>query len=331
MTNEANNILKQASQGSVAAIIQVLNDKLADSGVRTRAIFADGVLQLLCEAATVEQLEPSILVERIRQILEAIAPRNIYRVRINSRIVREQQLLWLEEINRDPENQLLWSQEITLSKQNLFKQIARDWRTRADDLAKTSLPKISPRQLREKRQFWRGLLGGASASLLLLLAGWALYRWLSPGSPNLLSSKAPESTTHLSTNQINPSTSSESASPAPAKPTSAVPPLATKSASSQVDPFVMAVRLAEQASQEGLSAKSSAQWLELAARWQQASDLMANVPASDQRYKTAQDRVNAYRKNSESALQEAEKRRVESLNGAETGSIEPKNAAPSSQ
>ena len=47
MVDSIENITKQARQGSVAAIIQVLNDKLADSGVRTRAIFEDGVLQLL--------------------------------------------------------------------------------------------------------------------------------------------------------------------------------------------------------------------------------------------------------------------------------------------
>ncbi|MGA7935049.1 MAG: hypothetical protein WCA35_15995 [Kovacikia sp.] len=318
MTNEANNIFKQASQGSVAAIIQILNDKLADSGVRTRAIFADGILQLLCEAATVEQLEPAILVERIRQILETIAPRNIYRININSRIVREQQLLWLEEINRDPENQLLWSEEITLSRQNFFKQIAKDWKNRADDLAVSSLPKISPRQLREKRQYWRGIIGGASASLLLLLVGWGIYRWLAPGFTNQRSAKAPESTGNLSTNQIKaPVAAPSSALPAPAK-SSAAPPLSTKGSNPQADSFVLAVRLAEQASQEGLTAKSSAQWLELASRWQQASDLMASVPATDQRYKTAQDRVTAYQKNSEAALQEAEKRKSQSSEDAAT-------------
>ena len=127
MTSAVNDIVKQANQGSVAAIIQVLNEKLADSGVRTRAIFADNVLQILCEAATAEQLEPSELIGQIRHTLEAIAPRNIRRVNINSRIVREQQLLWLDEISRDPESQLLWSQEITLNKPNIFRHLLNEW------------------------------------------------------------------------------------------------------------------------------------------------------------------------------------------------------------
>ena len=68
MANSIDNIARQARQGSVAAIIQVLNDKLAHSGVRTRAVLENGVLQLLCEAAKTEQLEQSSLVERIQHI-----------------------------------------------------------------------------------------------------------------------------------------------------------------------------------------------------------------------------------------------------------------------
>jgi hypothetical protein len=46
--------------------------------------------------------------------------------------------------------------------------------------------------------------------------------------------------------------------------------------------------------------------LDLAARWQRASDLMAEVPDTDERYKTAQERVTAYKQNSVMALQESE-------------------------
>ena len=47
VTNPANDIRKQAHQGSVAAIIQVLNQELSDLGVRTRAVYDGGLLQLL--------------------------------------------------------------------------------------------------------------------------------------------------------------------------------------------------------------------------------------------------------------------------------------------
>lgn len=300
MSDEADNILKQASQGSVAAIIQVLNEKFADFGVRTRAVFADGILQLLCEAATPEQLEQSILVEQVRQALEAIAPRNIRRVNINSRIVREQQLLWLEEINRDPKNQLLWSEEITLRRPHFFQQLALDWKTGRGATIKSKLPQFAgPRRLREQQQFWRGLVGGAGVSLLLLLAGWAVFhRFVAPLN-HQIQAQAPVPTSPNTASQISTPTATPSPSPSP-------PP-----ALPQGDAFVRAVRLAEQASKSGTTAQSSAEWLELAARWQQASDLMASVPANDARYQTAQNRAVAYRENSETALQQAQKYRTE--------------------
>jgi len=303
MTSTVNDIVKQANQGSVAAIIQVLNEKLADSGIRTRAIFADGVLQILCEAAMAEQLEPSELIGQIRHTLEAIAPRNIRRVNINSRIVREQQLLWLDEISRDPENQLLWSQEITLNKPNILRHMLSEWQQNAAP-QKTGLPTRSAGQQRERHQFWRGLVGGASASLLLLLGGWALYSWLGTPKPQAIA----------------PSTRPLPTSPEP-------PPIQSPStqagSATKQDDFAIAVRLAQQASQEGLTAQAQAQWLDLAARWQRASDLMASVSSGDERYKTAQDRVLAYRRNKALALERASQQQAANLQPtSESSSIE---------
>ncbi len=275
-------IARQARQGSVAAIIQTLNEQLADVGVRTRAVFADGVLQLLCEAASKEQLEPSALIAQIRQILEGIAPRNIRRVRINSRIVREQQLLWLEEIMRDPEDQLLWSEEIILAKPNLFKRIAQGIKDQQTVPRKTpSFTNASSHNHRHNRRYQRGILNGVGLTLLLIVGGWFLYDWLG--------SKVAVKITTQSQN----STGESSLTPA----------------SSITDPFVEAVRLAEQASVAGQTVKTSAQWLDLAAKWERASDLMGAVKPNDQRYKTAQDRMKLYRKNSEAAQKQAIQRR----------------------
>ncbi|HEY9750698.1 MAG TPA: hypothetical protein V6C63_18600 [Allocoleopsis sp.] len=336
MVDSVENITKQARQGSVAAIIQVLNDKLADSGVRTRAIFEDGVLQLLCEAPDVDQLEQSTLVERVRQILESISPRNIRRVKINSRIVREQQLLWLEEINRDPENQLLWSQEITLTRPNLFKQFMEDLQSQQAEQA-AGMPKTpSPRQVREQRQFKRGVVGGTLASLLLLLLGWGAYSWFGPKFQGSSQANTPASPNPAQSPEPNPASPSPASSPAPVtssaaaiapSPSTAPSPSPVASASpspspeaaiapttapTSADPFADAVRLAEQTASAGKSAQSSADWLALAAKWQQASDLMAQVPSQDKRYSIAQDRTAVYQSHSEAALQEAKKKQSNS-------------------
>jgi hypothetical protein len=285
MTNPVNDIFKQAQQGSVAAIIQMLNDKLADSGVRTRAMFADGVLQLLCEAATADQMDQVSLIGRVKQILEAIAPRNIRRVNINSRIVCEQQLLWLDEIRRHPDK-LIWSQEIVLKKPNFFQQLQQDWQgQRTESLA--GLPTQSPRELQAQRQFKRGGVLGAGSLAVLLLAGWGAYHWVFSGQ------NSPKSTA----NAIAPE----------AKPGAPVPPTSLTPTS---DAFVGAVRLAEKAAQQGTVAKTAAEWLAIATAWQQSSDLMAKVPATDPRYKLAEERIATYRQNSEAALQAVQRVRA---------------------
>ncbi len=289
MRHPMDDIARQARQGSVTAIIQTLNERLADGGIRTRAVFADGVLQLLCEAAKPEQLKQSVLVGQIRQILAEISPRNIRRVNINSRIVREQQLLWLEEITRDPENQLLWSEEIILAQPNFFKRLAEGLKEQQSvPKKKPAFPSVSSRNLREKSPYKRGIVNGVGLTVFLLVAGWLLHDWLGPKLNLPLSTQASKSATETSDT---PANSSKGGS------------------STTSDPFVQAVRLAEQASVAGRTVQTPAQWLDVAAKWERASDFMSVVKPDDGRYKTAQDRMILYRKNSEVAQQKAKQKR----------------------
>lgn len=294
MVDPIDDIARQARQGSVSAIIQVLNEKLADSSVRTRAVLEDGILQLLCEAPQLEQLEQSVLVEQVRDILESISPRNIRRVNINSRIVREQQLLWLQEIQRDPKNQLLWSQEIILKRPNLFKQFLEDWEY--NNKLEAQQPKAPKRRSAgERQQFWRGMLvGGFSLALFLALIGWALTNWLRIGTQ--LSTNAPPA---------NAPPANSPTAPAPASPGATVPAAPAPAPGTSTDPFAQAVRLAEQSARDGQLAQTRVAWLDLASRWQQASDLMGQVPPTDPRYPTAQNRQQTYLQNSQAAQQKA--------------------------
>ncbi|MCT7949089.1 hypothetical protein NG798_04760 [Ancylothrix sp. C2] len=286
MVNPIDDIFTQARSGSVAAIIQVLNDKLASSGVRTRAVLEKGVLQLLCEAHEAEQLDKSFLVDRVREILESLEPANIRRVRINSRIVREQQLLWLDEVSRDPVNQLLWFYDITLKKPSLFKRLFQR-PIIVEKRAGFGLPKqmggSSSFFEREQRQFWRGILiGGLGFSALLLLLAFVLH---SSFGLRLSEQKEGEKPLNVAGNS----------KPVPVK-------LQSR------DMFAEAVRLAEQTSALGKQAQSRDEWLVIAAKWEQASALMAAVPASHPRYDVAQNRAALYKQNGETAQDEAEKR-----------------------
>lgn len=290
-SSAVNDILGQARQGSVAAVIQILNERLADSSIRTRAILADGVLQLLCEAPTADQLDQPIVVERVKTILEDLAPRHIRKVNINSRIVREQQLLWLEEITRDPDNQLLWSELIKLKQPNPVTRFWQDWQLSKQ--RKDIIVDDGKRKRPGQSYFLRGLVGGASLCLLLLMLGWVLKHrlGLSWAQVVTLSGSA--------------ETSTDQAAIAPTQ-----------------DTFAQAVRLAQQAAADGQAATTQAEWLELAARWQRASDLMAQVPPENDNYAIAQDRVSTYQNNSDQALAKAEKLQAERTDTAETGEPE---------
>lgn len=281
MVDPTNDLTKQARSGSITAIIQLLNEDLAAIGVRARAMRENDLLQLLCEAETVEPLEQSTLVARIRQILESIGPKDIRRVKINCRLVREQQLLWLQEINREKDNHLLWFEEIKLARRNPFTGIVAELRERQNKSIKQPLPKPSPSPIvRNRRQVRRGMIAGVVMSLSLLLVGWGFYKWFGLKQADSI-----------------PVNAFVDAS------------LQTSQSNATADPFAAAVRMAEQASAEGRTAQTPAQWLETATRWRKASDLMAQVSSDDQRFETAQNRIVLYRKNSEAALQKVERRR----------------------
>jgi hypothetical protein len=299
MVDRINDIAWQAHQGSVAAIIQLLNEKLANSGVRTRAIFSDGVLQLLCEAARVEQLEQSPLVQQIQQILESIAPRHIRRVNINSRIVREQQLLWLKEIDSDLDNQLLWSQEITLIQPNIVKQLIKDFTEAQAKLGKPNFPRtqvsrplVLINKEKSKNQPKTKILAAAGLCSLLLLS-WVVYAQLGSKLKNLIQLDTSKSLTTTNTKDTKAQTPSS------------VPKNSLSEASD--DPFTISVRIANQASASGKTATTSTQWLEIAARWQRASDLMSTVPQNHSRHQEAKIRTQLYKKYSEAAQKEADK------------------------
>ncbi|MDY7003403.1 MAG: hypothetical protein SWX82_05405 [Cyanobacteriota bacterium] len=288
MIDRINNIdiFIQARQGSVAAIIQVLNQQLATLDVRIRAIFSDGVLQLLCEAPQIEQLEQSNLVQQVKHTLEDISPRNIRKVNINSRIVQEQQLLWLDEITKDPKDKLLWSQQITLTRPNIFKQIARHFQTSKPKPIPIYLSKSVDRaQIEKQNQFQLGMMGGFFLSLLMLVLGIQVNKWLNFSRLDRIS------TTENTTLQ----------SPDPTIKNSEDTIAESKEA------FAQAVRLAQEAAADGKIAQSQEEWIAIASKWRQASQLMASVSPNYSRYDVAMNRVELYQKYSDVAKQQADK------------------------
>lgn len=179
--NGFDDVYRQACGGSIAAIVQILNQKLASDQIRTRAIIAGGSLQLLCEAPTAENLDRDHTVERVRAILEQVAPRGIRKVTLYARLVQEQQLLWLEAIQREPED-LLWSEPMILKRSHWFRWVFRNLTSRQRDLNLPTLGSTLPAKA-ARTQFWVGAAGGAILSVFLLgLVAWNL-KWITIGNP----------------------------------------------------------------------------------------------------------------------------------------------------
>jgi len=279
----SNSVIAQAKAGSIAAIIQLLNESLAHLKVRTRAVLEGRKLLLLCEAEREECLDSEIIIPHVRQILEAISPPNMSRVQLFSRIVREQQLLWTQEIARNPSSQLLWSEQIVLKRPSLLRQFQAIFKGNIDSPS-LGLLDLSSSPLSGYRSFFWGGLG------IVLLFGMItiVFRYFNFNEG-------------ISPDQVNPGKVLESSPSSPQPSSTPMPSSSTES----LDPFVVAVRVAETAVANGQKATTRREWLDLAYRWQQASDLMSQVPTEDDRYKTAQDRVITYRKNSEAALEKA--------------------------
>ncbi len=314
MVDRINDIFWQAQQGSVAAIIQLLNQRLTNSGVRTRAVFNDGILQLLCETSADHKIDQSALVNQIHEILKSIAPRHIYRVNINCRIVREQQLLWLDEINRDPDNQLLWAEEITLEKPSIFQQFIKDFQERKTEAAKISLLKTQPtfkpqphssralvlsKQNQSKNSAWGWILLGTSLCLFFIMVGLAVYA--------LFGDKFKLSIRPETSMSVEPTAKLESQNPSQSEKEKSLTVINQYSSPDREDYFAAAVRIANQAALVGKKAKTPTRWLELAANWQRASDLMAKVSPSHSRYQEAQIRTKLYKQYSQAAQKEADK------------------------
>ena len=313
MINPASETFGQARQGSVAAIIQVLNEQLAGAGIRTRAVVADGMLQILCEAASAEQLDQKTVVGRVRSVLENISPSRIRKVKINSRIVKEEQLLWLEEINRDPENALLWSEVIVLNQPFFLQRWMRDRNLKpAGPLIKDV---TDPQPI--DASFSSKVIGGLGLAALLIGAIWLFRDDLGIGNTTVADQADvnPPSGETRAIEDANQDPADQTANTTPttrpdddlnetANPTGS--PSRSGSSGSTEDAFAEAVRIAGRAAEDGLTASSSAEWLDLASRWQRASDLMSEIPEGNDRYDVAQDRVAAYEANSQAALQQAE-------------------------
>lgn len=272
--------------------MEVLNEQLQDTGVSTRvALGANGILEILCEAGHPENLDKRVIVSRIQRSLDQLSPRPFRQVHIQSCLTNDVQSLWVSTLSFEARRKLLWSEKIQIRHLSWVKRMLRSWEIK--------LPKSKPQKRSTKFKLAAPPVAATSAaerkmpslsfspqSKLVLGAiaagfcGWLSHDWWqlkTQVSPNISGSATVTQT----------STSGSSGSDL------------------SFEPFNQAVRLAIQAANGGQSATTYGEWLDLANRWQQASELMKLVAPNHPRYAEAQERVLSYRQNSELALAKA--------------------------
>lgn len=288
------NIIQLAHQGSIKAIMQILNKQLRDAGVNTKIASGEqGVLEILCEAGHPENLDKRRIVDCIQKSLDQIAPRTFQKVHIQSRLTNDTQLLWASTLSQGERRKLIWSENIRINHVSLLQKALKGLGIRplakqatgnagnqgqssgsAGKVNRARLKSDLDRWLKDDRRIW--LIMGAIAAASV---GWAARDWA------LLKEQVQLQATMTLPQDFSGDMDTGDVS--------------------DFDAFNQAVRLATQAADGGKTATTYGAWLDLANRWQQASDLMKRIPRDHPRYTEAQERVLSYRQNSEVALAKA--------------------------
>ncbi|MEO1185278.1 MAG: hypothetical protein AAFX46_11505, partial [Cyanobacteria bacterium J06636_27] len=194
-------------------------------------------------------------------------------------------------------------------KANPLKRIIRDFQENKKESQKLQLPQpqssrhlLISNKTKPRKSFLGGMMNALGLCVLLLSAGWLTYYFLSgkiknsietatlkyevPNESNIKSSKPADITKNqLKTPVVNNSQAT--------------------SKNLEDDIFYTAVRIANQAVEDRKTANTSEKWLDVAEKWQYASDLMAEVPSTHSRFKEAQSRIQLYKEYSDLAKEKA--------------------------
>lgn len=335
MLDFPDDITWQARQGKVAAILQILRQEFTEMGLQVRAVLQNGVLHLLCEIDAKEPPEREVLLPRIQSIFTSLTPDLIRQIRIYGRAAQDQPLVWFGEngflegrsseqnsdnnSDNNSENHLpsCWQDNIFLEQPHQSHQLSSHSRQSTQELALTP-------ELRQHHQFQRGLVLGVALSSILGLISFAGYQALSPPQPKSLNSQFSQTSSVSEPNSGNPVRSNSSStqrldSNPRSTPNSDSNNLNSENSSPDSPPnpekdrilqqdeanFAEAVRLAQEAVEDGKFAQWPEEWESIADKWQRAADLMSEVSDAYPRSATAQNRAALYRRNAEVAQQEA--------------------------
>ncbi|MCT7982983.1 hypothetical protein NG796_06720 [Laspinema sp. A4] len=324
-----------ARKGQPEAIAAVVNHAIQSQGITAKAVLKDGSLLLLLESATVP--DPTALVPFIKNGLTELGIESVPTLKIYGRKIGDRLPAWQEEIDIEPpEEAFATDEDMFATDEDMFApdedMLAGDEDMLAgdedllpddenlmpnDDLEgsdeyeeeeydedeEEDIPSVKP----QGKKWYQNkvLLIVPLVLLIVALGGGAAYWFLMKGqeTPTPASDSAdPAAETPAPATDPAPAPPPAPATQSPA-PTPA--PTPAPAPAPAANPFAEAVRRATQAAEQSLTAQTQAEWNQIAVLWQEASDLMSQVPETSANYPNAQPRVGQYQQNADLARQRA--------------------------
>ncbi|MBO0351825.1 hypothetical protein J0895_22630 [Phormidium pseudopriestleyi FRX01] len=332
-----------ARTGQPEAIAAVVNHAIQSQGITAKAVLKDGSLLLLLESATVP--DPTALVPFIKNGLTELGIESVPTLKIYGRKIGDRLPAWQEEIDIEPpESAFATDEDMFATDEDMFAEdedvladdedmLAEDEDMLADDedllpdeenlMANDDLEgpdedesaeylddededededeEIASGKPQGKKWYQnKVLLIVPLVVLILFLGGGAAYWFLMRG----------QETTTPASDPADPAASAPAPTPDPAAEAPApTPDPAAEAPAPAPDPAVEAyreaVRLAEEAANQSQTAQTQAEWNQIAVLWQEASDLMGQIPENSPNYPAAEPRVGQYQQNADSARQRA--------------------------
>lgn len=259
-------LLEKARQGDDEAIASVLNYLLKDRNITAQVAIKGNRLLILLKSAPVPEQESSVAV--VNKLMKQLSVESINSVEVYGKEIGQKSTAWSESLD------LTVKAETHQKLSYLGKKFA-DGKLKVKEGIASSLSNTNPNTL--------------IISLIPLVAVGIYF-----------GSKLPQ------LNRVNPSVPVASQSPL-SKPSpspiieSSPIPSPSPVSSPQSDVFREAVNKAISAAQLTQSAKSKAEWNQVASEWESAIALMKTVPESSQNYALAQKKAIEYQGNLEYA------------------------------
>lgn len=273
-------LLEKARQGDDEAIASVLNYLLKDRNITAQVAIKGNRLLILLKSAPVPEQESSVAV--VNKLMKQLSVESINSVEVYGKEIGQKSTAWSESLD------LTVKAETHQKLSYLGKKFA-DGKLKVKEGIASSLSNTNPNTL--------------IISLIPLVAVGIYFGSKLPQLNRVNPSVPVASQSPLSKPSPSPIIeSSPIPSPSPvSSPQSSPIPSPSPASSPQSDVFREAVNKAISAAQLTQSAKSKAEWNQVASEWESAIALMKTVPESSQNYALAQKKAIEYQGNLEYA------------------------------